>query len=36
MSLSGYTEIFSGYGDTLINYDCNQTTYGIGTARTEW
>jgi phospholipase A1 len=35
-TLSGYTEIFSGYGDTLIDYNFNQTTYGIGIALTEW
>lgn len=35
-SLSGYAEVFSGYGDTLIDYNFNQTTYGIGIALTEW
>ena len=30
--LRGYVQVFSGYGETMIDYNWNQTTVGIGVA----
>lgn len=32
----GYAQIFTGYGETLIDYNWRQTTYGFGIALTDW
>jgi phospholipase A1 len=32
----GYAKLFSGYGETLIDYDWNQTTFGIGVTLNDW
>ena len=31
-SLRGYVRLFSGYGDSMIDYNWNQTVVGIGIA----
>jgi phospholipase A1 len=28
--MKAYVQVFSGYGETLIDYDWNQTTFGVG------
>jgi phospholipase A1/A2 len=32
----GYVKLFSGYGETLIDYNWNQTTFGIGVTLNDW
>lgn len=32
----GYVKLFSGYGETLIDYNWNQTTFGVGVVLNDW
>ena len=34
--LRGYVKLFSGYGETLIDYNWNQSTIGIGITLNDW
>ena len=34
--LRGYVKVFSGNGETLIDYNWNQTTFGIGVTLNDW
>ncbi len=35
-NLSGYTQFFTGYGQSLIEYDHSTTSFGIGIALSNW
>lgn len=35
-NLKGYAQFFNGYGETLLDYNHGQTTFGLGILLTDW
>lgn len=35
-TLHGYAQVFSGYGESMLDYNFNQTRFGVGVSLVEW